>query len=226
MQPNFAKLLTKAFSNERLTTYQQQLNHNSKLKLFNNYAWNMALSESLYSSLQVLEVTLRNSIHAAATLHLGCSDWYNQTRIISYHKDIKSLNTAKRTLKRQHKPFGPDRMIAELNFSFWTSLLDRRYEQVLWPGMLKQAFPNMPRHFRTRQVLSKRFHNARNLRNRIFHHEPIWASKNLSRQHQNILEAIAWIEPAAKDFVMSIDRFPEVYKAGPHDIELRLKQFC
>ncbi|WP_444945362.1 hypothetical protein ACJJIP_13825 [Microbulbifer sp. VTAC004] len=60
------------------------------------------------------------------------------------------------------------RVIAELSFGFWTSLLDRRYKQVLWPRLLKTAFPEMPRRLRTRNNLSRRFQRICHLRNRIF----------------------------------------------------------
>ncbi|WP_177420368.1 Abi family protein [endosymbiont of Lamellibrachia barhami] len=77
-------------------------------------------------------------------------------------------------LSRQHKVLNPGRIIAELNFGFWSSMLDKCYEQVLWPQLIKTAFPYMPRKIRTRKVLSQQFHKIRQLRNRIFHHEPIW----------------------------------------------------
>ena len=117
-------------------------------------------------------------------------------------------------------------IIAELNFGFRTSLLDRRYEQVLWPQLIKAAFPYMPKRIRTRRVLSRRFHKVRQLRNRIFHHEPIWYWQDLPQQHEQILEAISWIEPAVKDLVMTIDRFSPIYQHGLQDIEQQLEKFC
>lgn len=226
MQANLAIQLTKALSSERLSAYQQRGNQGGNLELFSHYVWNMALSESLYSTLQVLEVTLRNTIHATASQHFQREDWFNSTAVISFQNDVEALNKAKRTLQRQRKPLDPGRIIAELNFGFWTSLLDKRYEQTLWPRLLKSAFPHMPRRARTRQILSRRFHKIRKLRNRIFHHEPIWYWRDLKQQHQDILEAIAWIEPAAKDLVVAIDRFPAVYQTGLAEIERELKKFC
>ena len=84
----------------------------------------------------------------------------------------------------------------------------------------------MPNTLRTRKTLSKRFNRIRHLRNRVFHHEPVWYWQDLAQQHQEILEAIAWIEPALKDLVMTVDRFPETYQLGYGVIEKQLKRFC
>jgi len=150
--------------------------------------------------------------YVAARHRFKRDDWFNDSRLINFTKEVDALNKAKMTLQRQNKPLATGRIIAELNFGFWTSLLDRRYEQVLWPWLLKAAFPFMPRRMRTRKNLSKRFHTIRYLRNRIFHHKPVWYWCDLPQQHQAILEAIAWIEPAARDLTVVIDRFPAVHQ--------------
>lgn len=225
MQAEFAAQLIQALSGERLGAYRDRTGGDG-LQLFSHYTWNMALSESLYPALQVLEVALRNSIHNAARAHFGCDDWFNDRALVNSSHEIAALNKAHRTLQRQRRPLDSGRVIAELSFGFWTSLLDRRYEQVLWPRLLKAAFPEMPRRLRTRQNLSRRFQRIRHLRNRIFHHEPIWHWKDLARQHRDTLEAVAWIEPAAQALVTAVDRFPDVYQTGLAEIEQRLRRFC
>lgn len=225
MQAHFSSKLKHVLSNERLSAYQQRLSQNSDLNLFSHYAWNMALSESLYPILQLLEISLRNTISQNAQQQFGKTDWFDDARIIQ-SRDRISIDKAKETLKRSNKPRDPGRIIAELNFGFWTSLLDRRYEQILWPKLIKTCFPAMPRRIRTRRVLSQRFNRIRNLRNRVFHHEPIWYWQDLAQQHEDILEAIGWIEPAMQDLACAIDRFPDVYQHGLQEIEKKLKQFC
>ncbi len=84
----------------------------------------------------------------------------------------------------------------------------------------------MPNRIRTRKKLSQRFNRIRNLRNRVFHHEPIWYWQDLAQQHEDILEAIAWIEPAMRDLACAIDRFPGVHQKGLQEIEQKLKRFC
>ncbi len=226
MQVDFAQKLTQALSHERLSAYARRAPGQGNRVLFAHYAWNMALSESLYPVLQALEVLLRNTVDNAARHYFGKADWYDDSRIIQHPNDRSSIDKARRILNRQNKPIEPGRIIAELNFGFWTSLFDRRYEQVLWPRMLKTTFPYMPRRIRTRQTLSKRFHRIRILRNRIFHHEPIWYWQDLLQQHVDILQAISWIEPAMGDLVKTIDRFPSICDNGLDEIIHQLEQFC
>lgn len=226
MQQDFAARLAAALSTERLSAYQDRLGQTRDLDLFAHYAWNMALSEAFYPSLQVLEVTLRNTIHDAVSRQHGFADWYDGRGIIQFPKDLDMVNQAKKSLALKHKPLDPGRMVAELSFGFWTSLLDRRYEQVLWPCLLKECFPYMPRAIRTRATVSKRFQKIRILRNRIFHHEPIWHWRDLSEQHADILEAIGWIEKAAGDLLAAVDNFPAVYSTGLNNIRQSLQKFC
>lgn len=225
MQEDFASRLLKALSTERLAGYGNRLGDSSHLNLFSHYAWNIVLAESLYPSLQILEVALRNAIHSAASEHFGRADWYDDPRAIN-SRDRDTVQKAKDILSRDQKPTEPGRVVAELNFGFWTTLLDKRYEQVLWPALLKPCFPHMPRSSRTRKEVSKRFQAIRTLRNRVFHHEPIWYWRDLSEKHTSILEAMAWIEPATRDLVEVVDHFPEVYGGGFAEFERRLKQFC
>ena len=110
--------------------------------------------------------------HAVIPRQVG--NWFDDVEIIHHRHEVDALEKARTKLRRERKRPDVGRIIAELNFGFWTSLLDRRYEQVLWPAMIKQVFPHMPRRQRTRVNLVERFNEVRQLRHRIFHHESIW----------------------------------------------------
>jgi len=226
MQADFATQLFKALSHERLTAYQNRVTGNGQLNLFSHYAWNMALSESLYPTLQALEITLRNAIYDAARDHFKRDDWFDDRAIIHYYFNTQSIAKAKETLQRKRKPLDPGRIIAELTFGFWTSLFDKRYEQMLWHKIIKNTFPHMPKTDRTRQNLSQRFNKIRNLRNRVFHHEPIWYWRDLQQQHQDILEALGWISPEMRELVLTVDRFDDVYNNGLENFKTELGRFC
>jgi hypothetical protein len=83
------------------------------------YSWNTTVSESFYSGLQILEVALRNSIHNAANKHFQNSYWFDDPSILR-QREIQSIVKAKKNLSRQRKNIDPGRIIAELNFGFWT----------------------------------------------------------------------------------------------------------
>ncbi len=126
----------------------------------------------------------------------------------------ENVSGAKAKLAREGKPLEVGRIMAELSFGFWTSLLDARYEQGLWPKLLKPTFPHMPRQIRTRKNLSRRLNRIRHLRNRVFHHEPVWHWQDLARQHSETIETIGWISSELRDTMRIVDRFPVVYDAG------------
>jgi hypothetical protein len=213
MQEKFFTQLRRAISHERLDAYTQRGARGDGANLFAHYAWNVALSESLYPTLQCLEVCLRNSIHDAASAHFRTELWFDRHGLL-FTSEMAKIDEARGMLTSRKKSLDPGRIIAELNFGFWTSLFDVRYEQKIWPWLLKGVVPHMPRSIRTRKTLSKRLNRIRFLRNRIFHHEPIWHWRDLSTQHGEVLETIAWINPAMQIFARSLNRFPEVFGKG------------
>src|SRR3990167_1230788 len=134
--------LYSALSSERLEAYRRRLGvGDDDTALFGCYLWNVTLSESLYPGLQALEVVLRNSIHAAATEHFRGLDWFDKPRVLQHERERESIAAARSGLLKQGKSDDTASVIAELSFGFWASLLDRRYEQVLWPRLLRAVFP-------------------------------------------------------------------------------------
>jgi hypothetical protein len=61
------------------------------------------------------------------------------------------------------------KLVAELPFGFWWSLLADEYNRLLWQPALRHAFDGTVRRRRLHAELDE----VRRLRNRIAHHEPI-----------------------------------------------------
>lgn len=185
------------------------------------YLWNIALSEALYPSLHVLEITLRNSLDRAVADHLDDPEWLTRDGALAPRAHLLEpragvvVNEACNTLKKQGKSLEQGRIVAELSFGFWTSLLNRHYEPGLWPRHLKGTFPGTPRAITTRSTFSRRFNAIRELRNRISHHEPIWYRATLARDHADIAEACGWLDPSSNLLLQHTDRFPSVFFARP-----------
>lgn len=213
MQADFFEMLNRAISQERLDGYTRRREKMGPESIYAHYAWNLALSESLYPALQGVEIALRNSLQAAMTKRYGCEEWFNDRNLL-HERDCLSVAAAQQTLIKAGKAVDPSRVVAELGFGFWTSLFDVRYEQRFWPWLLKPVFPYMPRTLRTRAELSRRLNRVRFLRNRVFHHEPIWYWKDLERQQRELVKVVFWINPAMAKFVSSLDRFPAIAVTG------------
>jgi hypothetical protein len=168
------------------------------------YSWNSYLGASLYPTLLHLEVAFRNRLHDAVASRYPIGPWQDvdcwlgRVPPILAPSEFAQVQVATDRLRRTGKPITPGRVVAELTFGFWTNLLDVRYEQrqVLWPPLLEKAFPHLPAVHRTRRVVAKRFNMLRRLRNRVFHYEPIWHWRDLSNQHEMLLEAISWLSPS------------------------------
>lgn len=224
MQQEFFQQLRKAISHERLEAYQARSNADSELLLAAHYAQNIALSESLYPAFQAIEIALRNSVHDTIAAACKSEAWFEARFNILLPQELDAIEKARATLRRGNKDATPGRIMAELNFGFWTSLFDLRYEQRLWPLHLKTVLPYIPKTIRTRKIISSRMNRIRRLRNRVFHHEPIWYWQDLQQQHFEILEAIGWVNSSMKSFILTIDRFDNVISHGYRFYEDRLGQ--
>lgn len=227
--------LRRSLSNERLDAYRVTSSE-PEIDLHARYLWNLALAESLHPLLHCLEVGLRNALHGAISATHG-PRWYDLPTLLVDSWGRDKVREAKATLTRAGKPLDPGRMVAELDFGFWTSLLNIRYarqartppsQSPLWPTFTQATFPYFPLPGRNpaagRPALSRRFNSIRqHLRNRISHHEPIWRGwldrstgrfTPVTQQHADVLEAIQWMSAALHDTVARLDRFPQVYTAG------------
>lgn len=212
MQDEFINSLLRATSEPRLEPYLTPAGRVSTQAGIARYLWNLRLSESLYPALQGVEVTLRNSIHRVATENFSSDHWFNAL-LVAPETDV--LENARKRLASQGKRANPDNLVSALSFGFWVNLFYRRYEQKLWPRLLKEVFPYIPVGMRRRNYISQRLNPIRDLRNRVFHYEPIWHWPDLAQHHQEALEVIGWINPELLALVQLVDRFPEVYAQGP-----------
>jgi hypothetical protein len=189
-----------------------------------HYLWNIALSEALYPSLQSLEVALRNSIHTALIQRFGSEEWYDHSDYLEFKQRhaILDAKIAITTVKKDTE-ITPGRVVAQLSFGFWTTIMSRKYFTTFWEpnnfALVDAVFPNVPEWARNRKFIYERFDEIRKLRNRIFHFEPIWNRPSLARDHEKILEALGWISPAMQAVLAICNRFPEVYARGYQPIE-------
>lgn len=168
-----------------------------------------------------------DAVHAAVADRFEDDLWFfsDDPRILKEGERAKA-EAVRRELGRRGKPETPGRIVAELGFGFWTSLFGSGYEQTLWPKLLKPVFPQATNRQRRRKALSVRLNGIRRLRNRVFHHEPVYQLPNLPRLHGEIVETIGWSSPAAEDLLRLSERFPEVHDGGPGRTENASTSSC
>ena len=174
------------------------------------YTLNTRISESLYTPLQTLEVTLRNRIHMVMT-EMHHENWFSDDQCILGSRQPEQLKKAIQDIQEQKKDPMPSRIVAELTFSFWTAMLGNDYEN-LWQSGLNKIAKREDGKGLIRKQLSGPLAPIRTLRNRIAHHEPIimW---DLAKHHANILQLTEWLSPAASKWCRENSRFDQVYPA-------------
>jgi hypothetical protein len=213
MNPAFFDKIEEILHTERMDAYRQD-GANEKLTLA-RYALNMALSESLYPTLQFAEVGLRNAIHQAMTARLQTDTWYDipGSSLTSWQQD--QVTDAKNALVSLRKPLTAGRVVAELNFGFWTGFFNKAHGQTgIGHYLARSIYPHAPLNEQNLNRLGVRWRNIRDLRNRVFHHERILHWRDLDARHQAILEVIAWISPELHDLAKALDRFASLRSAG------------
>lgn len=174
------------------------------------YTLNTRLSECLYTPLQMLEVVLRNRIHAVMSEAKG-ENWFREPGLLLGDRQSDQLAKAVADIERTGRQATSGRVVAELTFSFWTGMFGAAYE-VLWQKTLHRiVVPPAPKSLK-RKSFSGPLTPIRILRNRIAHHEPIimW---NLGGHHDAMLEITRWLSPAAARWCGQNSRFASVYPA-------------
>lgn len=212
--------LEQTLSRERLASYRPA--GGSDLDMVVNYFWNIDLAESLVPCLHASELALRNSIATVLTADRGTDLWFYEPGLLEPGQ-LQQFAQALVALSRKKVPPTGGRMVAQLTYGFWVTLLSRPYEQPLWSpngyALFQAAFPHAGPNLR--KDVFDRFNGIRELRNRVFHYEAIWNRPNLAGEHAGIREAIGWISPSLADMIAVVDTFAAAH-GGRAGVEARI----
>ena len=206
------------------------------------YLWNVALAESLYPTIHFLEVQIRNSFHGAIAMVAGPT-WYDLPELVVNEHAREEIAGVKKRIAEAGHPIDTPRVIAALDLGFWGGLCNREYEQgplspavqiPLWPPLMKHLGPLLPHGLRTRAALSEFLGRVRIIRNRAYHHEPLWAGTRdrhghvvpLSVDHARMHEVIHALSTRGGDLVNLCDRFEDVFDRGPGPWTQGVRDFC
>lgn len=213
-QEQFYSQVISALSTERMGSYGD-CTKNAKSVLA-RYLLNMSLCECLYAPLQYCEVALRNAIHKDLSRKLGVETWFDSPHFELTAWATIEVTKAKEKIGKARKDLTPCRIVAELQFGFWTSLFEAHYEQrtSFLPAGIKTVFPHLPKSQHNRKDIKAKLETIRTLRNRVFHHERIVHWTDLDAQHKLILDVLSWINPELLHLAEYQDRFSQVRTDG------------
>lgn len=170
----------------------------------------------------MLEIVLRNAVHATLMAHTGKEWWFKEVLHVDMHENL--LKEFVKITKEDGQPPTVGKLISRITFGFWPKLFGKSYNDLWWtPGapLLPSVLPHYAKIGRhTRGELEERLEYFLALRNRIMHHEAIFEGvKAINRPmlpiddvHNQLIETIGWISADAEKFVITIDRFNAVYE--------------
>ena len=198
--------LEASLSPERIATYVAAAGGDRE-KALRLYTWNTAASAAFYGPLQGLEIALRNGMHGELGRRFGAR-WYDDPACGLDAGALRRVQAAKDELARDGFPVDPPRMVAAFSFGFWVSLLGpggrlsggysrANYEMTLWRPCLHKAFPNIRAG---RRKVHQPLDYLRTFRNRIAHHEPIFA-RHLAQDYASILEVTGWVSAGVRSWI-------------------------
>jgi len=224
MADQFLAQLQPSISPARLARYQSPTGDDLETTV--NYLWNVALAESLFCSLNAVEVALRNGLHSSLTQHFGTSAWYDLTGLLDPPQQ-QNIAQVKKRIAAYGDLATPDRIVSELMFGFWVVILSRPYDGRLWrsnnSAALKGAFLRIPKGKSQRQSIHHQYNEIRELRNRVFHYEPIFDDGHLMQRYGEVKRGLHWLNPRMVDVLEWYDRFPDVHARGRSAIEAKLR---
>lgn len=180
--------LKKTISADRLEKYLEAVDGNLDAAI-GLYERNTTLSEAFYAPLQAVEVCLRNALHDQMTERYG-SSWFTSGAAPLNNEARRMVDDAYRDLQHEPVPIPDGKVVAELKFAFWVSLIGPTYDASLWRQALHKAF--LIGGGKPRSTVHGRFNAIRRFRNRVAHHEPI-LSRPLDSVHAEIMQAIGWM---------------------------------
>jgi hypothetical protein len=193
------------FSKERINKYFLRFPMDEN-KAFELYKANIKLSESFYTILSIFEVSLRNAINRTLQNHFRTDNWFENIKQYPELMDLTyEIDSAISKIKSRGELENPGKITAELTFGFWSKLFNSKYESILWKP-LRLVFPNIPKSERQRRKLSAPINRIRNLRNRVFHYEPIiWNMEYIENQIAECYKLLKWINEELVFFTKELD---------------------
>lgn len=206
--------MEKHFSRARIERYRRARDGDAALAAA-DYARNMLLAEAMVPMLNVLEIALRNALHTHLVHLYRREDWWEAwAGKPRFGRLLKTIDDVKAKLRGRNERVTPDKILAELTFGFWSSLFNAQYQDELWKT-LRLAFPRCPKEQRKRNTVSAALNQVRDLRNRVFHHEPLlWLTPDLSDQHGRGVQVINWLDPQLGAWLQRHDRLVVTWQAG------------
>lgn len=181
-----------ALSAARISTYEASSGANGDaLQL---YSWNAQVSGALLAPLHICEVVIRNAVSEVLSSVYGDRWPWSSSFEQSLPDPARGYSPRKDLFNARRSAATTGKVIPELKFVFWQKMFTSRHDNRLWNSHLAVALPHLD-HTQgvgaLRQLVYTHLEQVRELRNRIAHHEPIFA-RNLGGDYQKVSELVSY----------------------------------
>lgn len=206
------------YSAERLTAFAYSATDKFD-DIVNNYSNNIKIAQAMYPELCVLEVILRNSIDSILKKYISptwIEDEVNNQGFLDNSEHsvlLKTYNDTVDECKYNSKQFSTGKVIANLNFGFWTNLCVKKYNSKIWNKQrcFYGIFPNYNGKMSI-NIIAKKLYNIRRLRNRIFHYEKIFKyPQRTLGLYNDILEILSYLPSDNLEILKQTTTFIKTY---------------
>lgn len=192
----------------RFGTYLRETGGN-RHKAMELYCWNTNVSAAFFVILQFCELSIRNGAVEAVEKEFGANWHLNRGFVHTLPKGNQRYQPGVDLKKCANRLPTAGKVVAELKLAFWQNLFVKGQQKRLWDSHFAVAFPRYERSLSVAQARSNMYthiETIRKFRNRIAHHEPIFA-RNLDQDKDRIRQIIKWRRPGAAKWV---DTFEQV----------------
>lgn len=180
-----------ALSAPRISTYLAAAGGDTGLAL-ELYGWNARVSAALMLPTHFAEVTTRNAVSDALTTVYGARWPWDPTFETSLPSPTHGYSPRRDLRLTRARESTTGKVIAELKFVFWQKMFTARHDGRVWNQQILTLFPHAASTpaGNLRQRIYDDLEVFRLLRNRMAHHEPIFA-RNLTSDLAKMLDLIA-----------------------------------
>lgn len=188
------------------------------------YLWNMEISAAFWGAISSVEVAMRNALHREFAQHFGRTDWWHDRlavplagKAVTCETDLLSqYQRQSRTYRSQRPPPGPDDVVANLSFGFWSTMVaspkSALEQDKYWHLFAHRSFPNWgyrPNDSTNRGHFTRRLESLRKFRNRVAHHEPIH-TRQLDQDNRKLIDMARFVDIELAHFVNGHSRVATV----------------
>lgn len=170
-----------ALSPARMSTYEvHAINAGRDIsQALSLYAWNARMCSALLTPLHICEVVVRNAVaEALESIHGSRWPWNPGFERSLPRQAGPGYNALGDIQGVRRKMASTGQVIAELKFVFWEKMFTSRHDHRIWNAHLMRVMPNLepttPAAEHRKRIFDD-LNKIRLLRNRIAHHEPIFA---------------------------------------------------